>query len=273
MDLARWRYAKGQGWQPHSHDFYELFWVEHGQCRHERAGLVELIGPGELYWLQPDDDHVGTASNDDGVMFINLSVSREAVASLRQLYPRDFILWDPGRPRRHRLAGDAVRSLSTLVADLDSTSPADRDLLLLRLSHALRATSGLDLNALPEWLRQGLTALDADQAWSEGVSGLALRCSRSREHCNRTVRSCLGITVTVLLQRIRIHVAARSLVVDDLPIVDVAYATGFSSMAHFYKLFRMICGETPQAFRAKRRGLGQAGPDPRTYTSHGGGSP
>jgi len=273
MDLARWRYAKGQGWQPHSHDFYELFWVEHGILCHQREDLVEDLGPGELSWLQPDDHHVGTAPDDVGVIFINVSVSREAVINLRQQYPREFILWDPARPRRNRLSGAALRSLAALIADLDSDSPADRDLLLLRLSHALRAASGPDLTVLPEWLRQGLALLDAEQAWPEGVSGLARRCRRSREHCNRTVQSCLGMTVTALLQRIRIHAAARLLVVDDLPIVAVAYATGFASIAHFYKLFRALCGETPQSFRAKRRGLGQAGPDSRTYASHGGAGP
>jgi AraC family cel operon transcriptional repressor len=269
MDLARWRYADGEGWQPHCHDFYELFWVEHGHCRHRLDGQDELLGPGDLQLLDPDDDHVGTADDDAGVILVNLSVSREAVADLRQRYGGDFLLWDPASPRRQRLPSGAVQALSRLIAEINPLSAADRDLLLLRLSHALREQGGIDQQALPSWLREGLLAMEAEQAYAQGVSGLARRCGRSREHLNRTVQAVLGMTVTRMLQTVRIHAAARVLVVDEVPIVEVAMSTGFTSLAHFYKLFREICGETPLGFRRKRRGLGQAGPDPRALIHQG----
>jgi AraC family cel operon transcriptional repressor len=269
MDLARWRYRKGEGWQPHSHDFYELFWVEHGKCHHSMGGSQEILVQGDLQVLAPDDLHVGTACDDAGVIFVNLSVSRQAVADLRDSYGEDFLPWHPALPQRHHLGTDAVRSLSALLTHVSPQSAADRDMLLLRLSHAMRSPAGVAQQVLPQWMRDGLQRMEEDRSWAEGVSGLARRCGRSREHCNRCVRAKLGMTVTRLLQTTRVHAAARLLAVDDAPIVEVALSTGFSSLAHFYKLFRDICGETPRQFRRQRRGLGQAGPDPRVISSHG----
>jgi AraC family cel operon transcriptional repressor len=270
MDLARWRYHRGEGWQPHCHDFYEIFWIEHGYCRHIRDTEECLLGPGDLYWLHPDDLHVGSADDDAGVIFINLSVSRQAVAELRLRHGETFRLWDMRQPRRQRLAAPALRELAGLVAEADTASTADRDLLLLRLSSALRdSVRGFDLAVMPPWLRSGIQDVDADLAWGEGVAGLSRRCQRSREHCNRTVRAVLGVTATQLLQSVRMQVAAKLLVMDDVPIVEVATSTGFTSLAHFYKLFRATYGETPRTYRQRRRSQGPAGAEPRTVHTHG----
>ncbi len=261
LDLARWRLKPGEGWDPHDHDFYELFWVERGTLRHEVDGVGSAVGDGQLVWTQPEQVHVATNATTAAVIFVNLAVPRAVVADLHQRCDRqrDGWLWDPRRPATHRLPPEALRTLGRLVSTCDPSSPADRDLLLLHLVHALRTPADIDLAALPDRIQAAVHALDADDAWAEGVSGLARRAGCSREHLTRTVRAQLGVDTTTLLQQVRLAAAARLLRLDDRPVAEIAQQVGFASLGHFYKLFAATFGAPPQAWRRTRRHGGPGG--------------
>ncbi|MGE4482954.1 helix-turn-helix domain-containing protein [Acidocella sp.] len=55
-----------------------------------------------------------------------------------------------------------------------------------------------------------------------------------------------------LIER-RIHHAKEMLLADDLPIVQIALAVGFSSQSHFTLNFRKLTGQTPLRFRQESR--------------------
>ena len=268
VDLARWRLRPGEGWEPHSHEFHELFWIEHGNLQHEVDGVRSVVSAGQLVWTQPEQVHVGTAAAAAPVIFVNLAVPRAVVAELRRRChrQRDGWLWDPRRPACHRLPPEALRTLGRLVGTCDPHSPADRDLLLLHLTHALRTPADVDLAALPDRIQAAVHALDADDAWGEGVSGLARRAGCSREHLTRTVRAHLGVDTTTLLQQVRLGAAARLLRLDDRPVAEVAQQVGFASLGHFYKLFTATFGTPPQTWRRNCRHGGPGGIALRTPT-------
>lgn len=264
MDLARWRLVQGQGWAAHAHNrFHEVLWVEHGSLLHELDGRLEELLPGDIAWIPHGSVHAGRVAGPSGVVFINLSVRTDDVLALRRRFGCDgFPLWSSQRPAVRQLPSDARAGLSRLLTSLDPASATDRDLLLLHLTHVLRSPVEADTDALPAGLRRALADLAAESAWAEGVTGLARRAGRSREHVSRTIRAVLGCAPSALLYTMRMHRIARALVYDERPVAALADEFGFRGLGHFYRGFYRVFGETPAAWRRKRRtGLG-LGPVP-----------
>jgi len=59
-----------------------------------------------------------------------------------------------------------------------------------------------------------------------------------------------GTTFREHLATLRLERAKRLLAATDLPVIEVAGHTGWSSLAHFNAVFRRRVGLTPSAFRA-----------------------
>jgi AraC-like DNA-binding protein len=68
-------------------------------------------------------------------------------------------------------------------------------------------------------------------------------------HFCRAFRRATGLTPMGYLREYRLGVAARLLAHTDLPVMQVAAATGFASHAHFTTTFLRAHGLTPRRWR------------------------
>ncbi|MCR2810496.1 MULTISPECIES: Ada metal-binding domain-containing protein [unclassified Microbacterium] len=111
----------------------------------------------------------------------------------------------------------------------------------------------------PEWdLRGDTTAramrLIADGVIErEGVPGLADRLGYSPRHLTRLLTAELGAGPLALSRAHRAHTARMLLVGTDLPVADVAFSAGFTSVRQFNETVREVFGMPPLELRARRR--------------------
>lgn len=70
----------------------------------------------------------------------------------------------------------------------------------------------------------------------------------------RRLRRVTGLSTTQLVLRTRIDHAAMLLTRSDLPLAQIAQATGFYDQAAFSRQFARLAGETPAQFRTRERG-------------------
>lgn len=87
----------------------------------------------------------------------------------------------------------------------------------------------------------------------EGVPGLAARLGYSSRHLTRILVSELGAGPLALARAHRAHTARMLLVGTDLPISEVAFSAGFSSIRQCNDTIREVFGMTPGDLRARRR--------------------
>ena len=111
-----------------------------------------------------------------------------------------------------------------------------------------------DPNALqdPALLRRLLRAKDrmdaaSHEAWP--VQRLAEVSGVSDAHFARSFRQAFGIPPHRYLLTRRIEQAATLLRDTDLPITEIAFATGWESLGTFGRTFRDITGQSPSAVR------------------------
>jgi transcriptional regulator GlxA family with amidase domain len=72
-------------------------------------------------------------------------------------------------------------------------------------------------------------------------------------HFIRAFRTATGQTPHRYLRARRIARAQELLVTTPLPVTEICTAVGFSSLGSFSTVFHRLTGESPTAYRAKRR--------------------
>src|SRR5690348_237752 len=108
----------------------------------------------------------------------------------------------------------------------------------------------------PELLRRLLRAKDrmdvaSHEEWP--VERLARVSGVSEAHFARSFKQAFGLPPHRYLLTRRVE-RAKSLLRDtDLPITEIAFATGWESLGTFGRTFRDITGESPSAVRARAR--------------------
>jgi transcriptional regulator GlxA family with amidase domain len=113
----------------------------------------------------------------------------------------------------------------------------------------------------PELLRRLLRAKDRMDAapheeWS--VRRLARVSAVSEAHFARSFKDAFGIPPHRYLLTRRIERATALLRETDLPITEIAFQTGWSSLGTFGRTFRDVTGESPGELRAREKALPQS---------------
>jgi AraC family transcriptional regulator of adaptative response / DNA-3-methyladenine glycosylase II len=88
----------------------------------------------------------------------------------------------------------------------------------------------------------------------EGVGGLASRLGYSRRHLTRMLTLELGAGPLALARSNRSHAARVLIETTDMPMSDIAFAAGFSSIRQFNDSVRQTYDLTPSQMRGRRRG-------------------
>lgn len=109
----------------------------------------------------------------------------------------------------------------------------------------------------PEWNVRGdavarAMRLIADGAVDrDGVSGLAARLGYSTRQLERLLQAELGTGPLAVARAQRAQTARVLIETTDLPLSDVAFAAGFSSIRQFNDTLRAVCDATPTALRVR----------------------
>jgi transcriptional regulator GlxA family with amidase domain len=104
----------------------------------------------------------------------------------------------------------------------------------------------------PRLLRRLLRAKDRMDAASHEewpIARLASVSGVSGAHFARSFKAAFGLPPHRYLLTRRIERATALLRDTDLPIIDIAYETGWNSLGTFGRIFREITGKSPREFR------------------------
>lgn len=94
------------------------------------------------------------------------------------------------------------------------------------------------------------------EQWADGdlvpltLGDLTRAAGVSKTHLTRVFQATLGVSPVEALRHVRLDRAVTLLARTNLPIQEVAEATGFPNPFHFSKVFRALYGTSPRDFRA-----------------------
>jgi AraC-like DNA-binding protein len=157
----------------------------------------------------------------------------------------DELASTPTAADRGQRLRDSARRLELLALALAS-HPAGLETTAARRPSACRAT-----------LSRVVAALRDAPLEHASLAGLARQIGLSERQISRIFREEFGTTFRDHLATLRLDRAKQLLAATDLPVIEVAGHTGWSSLAHFNAVFRRRVGVTPSAFRAGGFAIGE----------------
>lgn len=123
------------------------------------------------------------------------------------------------------------------------------------VSHHMALPGGMDPLVKPP-LREGqrrmrhlVAFIERSLAGDLSLDVLANEAGLGPDHLVRTFRLCFGETPHAYVMRRRVERAMELLRATDMPIVELALATGFSSQSHLTSAFRRAVGVSPARYR------------------------
>jgi AraC-like DNA-binding protein len=134
-----------------------------------------------------------------------------------------------------------------ILADLLAAPQADMQLLSTR-SYSLHGAAGNVVG-----IRKGLHFAFAhfrDEVHLDHVLELT---GMTKATFSRQFKRHVGESYTDFLNHLRLQAVCHDLAETDKPIIEVAFESGFSQLAFFYRFFRRQMGCNPKAFRASQQ--------------------
>lgn len=243
----------------HSHDYAEIFWIEHGSGTHLINGEKVPLNTGDIVMMRPEDQHT-FASNRQGITIMNLAFPLKTLQYFRKRYfseTEDFF-WKKGPlPYQATLDVTVLRTVTHLAEKIwkHQSSPIHLDSFLLSVFKLLLPTETQpDNQDIPAWLNNAIQQFPAQpDLFRLGARGFASICGRNIDYVNRTVKKCNNKTLSALVAELRMQFAARQLAITNAPIKSICHDCGFNNLGHFYKQFQNIYQQTPSQYREQHQ--------------------
>ncbi|MHA7964542.1 helix-turn-helix transcriptional regulator [Paenibacillus sp. CAU 1782] len=240
------------------HDFYELYYLLHGERRYFIHDINMLVQARDLIWIPP---HILHRTLDTG------KPDHERI-----------LLQFHGRYLRENLGIDPDLMLSALSASRRLTPDVKEQELIEFLLNQMIAESRKPDHSTPLYLASLLTQLliqvrriaektsekspEQPTVW-EGMihymhehfaspltlTDISKHFYMSPYHVSRKFSQYTGFQFTEYLVWLRIKKARELLAETNLRIVDVAHESGFNNLAHFQRVFKRLLRCTPLQYR------------------------
>ncbi len=249
----------------HRHPELELVWLDAGTGRMVAGDFAGSYRPGEIYLLGANIPHIFQVSES-----AKPAVVRTHVIQFREDFCGGGLFDVPEfrsvkkmlalARRGLKIRGNLRKSVQTAMRELHE-SPAARKiprlldlLILLSESRAMDPLSraGYDPNSLPHDGRMSviMAYIQENLFGSLSVPEAARRAGLSPNALCRYFKRQTRRTFTDVVNELRVGEACRLLEETTLSVTDVAFASGFCNLAHFYAEFRRRNGISPGRFRA-----------------------
>ena len=245
----------------HWHEFYEAHFILAGQGTHLLNGTVHQLVPGTLSLLTPVDVHALIPQPGQSLEVFNVIFAEELLsAEIWQILfsaPGDLNVQvgEAGLPVIERefwcLWMEAEEH--QLGYQLVMRGALERILIALRrtcvpASSAL-ALPGESATSLP--IRQALIYMHHHFREPLSLMEVARQAGLSSHYFSECFHKATGQTFQGYVQDLRIRFAHTLLGVSQLPVTMICSSAGFTSLAHFERVFKRRFGLSPRVYQRR----------------------
>lgn len=250
--------------QAHSHPDLEMNFLTRGWIRYAFGGQIVTIEPGRmaLFWASIPHQSIDADSDTRGVWF-TLPLPQLLSWSLPRKLDERLLRGEFVMARADRDGGDADRFLTQRwVADYNHPDPERRRTLLLEIEARLRRladetapaqTRSKKLRPEPG-IESALDFLHRNYREEISAEDIGRAAGWHPKYLMRIFKRTLGMSAGEYLMRLRVSHAQWLLIATDKSTLEIAFASGFQSLAPFYQAFRRVTnGLAPIPYRKKAR--------------------
>ena len=238
----------------HSHDCYELVYVQGGFCLHDVDDQMALLTEGDVFLMRPGQTHRYLGNH--AVSIFNclfapdqLPQSLGVLGENRGIAPHIHLSLSE-RKDTVRLLGDMLEEITARRVHWELKLSALLHCMLVEYARLLEVRAGPDGQsaAFIGFVQPVLQYIDRNFARDLSIRHLAGVAGVSADYLTRQFRQTTGITPSEYLRRYRLA-RAMELLGRGQRVSDAAERVGFMSLAHFSREFKKELGMTPTGYR------------------------
>ncbi|GAE32902.1 AraC family transcriptional regulator [Halalkalibacter hemicellulosilyticus] len=250
--------------RPHSHSTYELFYIFHGSKYFFINDTVYLGQKGDLIFIQPNDIHRTSSSDELECERMLMNVSNEFIGLELSRFQASFAQFTRSL---FRFRVDEQPLIEEVIEKMYRESRERR----IGYEACVRsALTELFVQMKRVDVEESNRHAHSDHPLQQKVTEVASYIRKHYEHTltldevakavyispaylSRSFKRLTGFTFKDYVQAVRIREAKRLLRETSMPIGRVAELVGFSYTANFNVTFKKITGVTPLAYRKQKR--------------------
>ncbi len=253
------------GVNAHSHDFFELVYIQSGFCLHESSKAGTLLVEGDLFLVPPGVEHryLGTGQISlFNCLFVKSAISLfeqelTSLPALNDLFEKDVPVSFPKlhldldeQKRFSRLFKQMIKDMGEKESGWEMRVRCQLACLLIDVSRAFQkhVSAPNELNPYPNYVSHALKIINDRYSDTElSVSMIAQETGVTPDYLSRQFKLLTGVGVQEYLRRYR-FAKATELLISGASVGDVSESVGFASLCHFSREFKKELGVTPSAY-------------------------
>ena len=272
--VFRW----GGNTEVHSHDFFELVFVESGTGMHKIKNKKFNVEPGDVFIINPDEVHY--YYNSVNLKIVNIlikpSLLKKEFPSLKMVdgfwglfLIEPFFREEVKFSHRLKLGPEQIKEIEMLLEEIiletERKSPGYKIISKAKLlefivklcrfytEYQKRKKIHIDILRKRDTVFNVLKFIAENYLKKMSLSDLAEIMHLEPTYFCRVFKKKTGKTPVEYVTEYRINKACDYLVNSNIGITDIAFEVGFNDSSYFAKKFHDIKGLTPQQFRKKSK--------------------
>lgn len=247
--------------QMHKHDFYEVFLIGSGSIIHQLEGnKQEPLFEGAVVFIRPNDAHGFLRHKDDDCYLINAAFPPgEFKRVLRYIGRKEesHPLLQNAAPPSFALSAEERLHLTNRLETLQQLGKPEqlytfRGILADIISRYFTPSQTI-ATRMPEWITLLCARMRQKENFLQGISQMQKLAGCSPEHLSRSFKKHLNMTPSQFINQLRLNFSGSLLQNTSMPVIEVAYESGFENLSHFNHLFKNKFRQTPLQYRSNRQ--------------------
>ena len=248
----------------HYHDYYELVFFEEGDIKYVCEGSVFYPKYGDIILIPPGKFHMSVIDSDSThykrhvfylypFAFESIGHS-ELTLFLDRTKNGDIFTFDSIEAKQNFI--DLLERLKS-ISQRESSTLEDALMLsyvihIFYLLNQKNCQPKNEISSLPENILSLKRYVDTNFAQITSVTEVAEHFYYSREYVSRLFKKYFDTTISDYIMKRRIA-ESQLLIMQDIPLIDIAYQVGFGSLSTFIRAFRAVTNMTPSEYRKNRK--------------------
>lgn len=231
----------------HGHEKACFGFVLQGACKEVYRATTREYYPLSVNFTPADSTH-SVSYFDEPTLTFGIHIGSAAVEALRDY----SLVLDRSLHQTNGAMSWLFARLYEEFRNEDSVAPLAIEGIAFELVAAAareRRSSAPDVIP-PAWLQRVKDLLHARFLESLTLTTIAEIVAINPVHLCREYRRHYGATVGESVRRLRIEYACRQMMDRDIPLAQIALASGFADQSHFTRTFKRVVGRSPAVFRA-----------------------
>lgn len=251
-----------QPFQLHWHEFYELTLVLQGTGVNTVNGERHLLNPGDAFLLTPADFHAIAPDPGQVLVLYNLIFAQAMLSDtlVQLLFPANAGVTasfnQPADFERMVLHfKNLERECQMRAPGRDIAVQSELNLILIEWQRHRKAQTPVatsDKTLHHRGIQKALIYIQHHFRQAISLNDAAQHANLSANYFSELFGKETGISFQQYVQQLRLQFAMALLKTSHLQVTEVSYASGFNTLTHFERVFRLQFGMTPREARGTR---------------------